>query len=439
MLAPALLIVPLLCATTPTRVELVFGGDVIPHGEVKKSAADHARTTADESGQPVSLNHEGWDHVFGPIAEVLRRADVAMVNLETPVTGDPRNRTAPFIFDAPPAMLHALAAAGVDLVSVANNHAYDQRREGVLSTRRSLEAAGLPGSGSGASEAEAWEPVFLERKGMRLGFLSFTRWLNGATNPYHPEGGPHVAFVPYPTRKGSHGPGLSPEATAELVRAAARRCDALFVSIHWGTEYMHAPHEEDRKLAHALLDAGAIAIIGHHPHVLQPVEAWRTADGRNTLVAYSLGNLIANQDRQYLFGKQPDTAGVKRDSMLLQLSLVRPSPEARVELSAAAIHPVWIENNHYAARRQRGVPRQIQPVLIDTEVQAISERLVSLTARLTDALPRKEARELQEERASLEQRLEQSRRRRETILRVALPPEAAPGTAVLLDPTGGEG
>lgn len=439
MLAPTLLLLPLLCATTPARVELVFGGDIIPHGEVKKAAADHARTTRDERGQRLTLNHEGWDHVFGPIAQVLRPADVAMVNLETPVTGDPRNRTAPFIFDAPPAMLHALAAAGVDLVSVANNHAYDQRREGVLLTRKSLEAAGLPGSGSGASEAEAWEPVFLERKGMRLGFLSFTRWLNGGTNPSHPEGGPHVAFVPYPARKGSYGPGLSTEATAELVRAAARRCDALFVSIHWGSEYTHAPHAEDRALAHALLDAGALAIIGHHPHVLQPVEAWRTPDGRNTLVAFSLGNLIANQDRQYLFGTQPDTAGVKRDSMLLQLSLVRPSPEARVELAAAAVHPVWIENNHYAVRRQHGVPRQIQPVLIDTEVQAISERLVALAARVTDALPRKEARALQEERTSLELRLEMSRRRREHILRITLPPEAAPGTAVLATPTGGEG
>ena len=128
---------------------------------------------------------------------------------------------------------------------------------------------------------------------------------------------------------------------------------------------------------------------------------------------------------------------MKRDSMLLQLSLVRPSPEARVELAAAAVHPVWIENNHYAVRRQRGVPRQIQPVLIDTEVQAISERLASLAARVTDALPRKEARELQEERTSLEQRLEMSRRRREHILRITLPPEAALGAAVAATPAGG--
>ena len=102
MLAQALLLVPLLCAAPPERVELVFGGDVIPHGEVKQAAADHAR----------SLNNEGWDHVFGPIAGVLRSADVAMVNLEAPSSGDPRARTAPLLFDAPPALLHALATAG---------------------------------------------------------------------------------------------------------------------------------------------------------------------------------------------------------------------------------------------------------------------------------------------------------------------------------------
>ena len=422
MFAPALLLVPLLCATPPERVALVFGGDVIPHGEVKEAAADHARLVLDDAGPARTLNNEGWDHVFGPLSDALRTADVAMVNLETPVSGDPGARTRELLFDAPPAMLRALATAGVDVVSLANNHAYDQRRAGIAATWKHLAEAGLRGVGSGPSEAAAWEPLVVEKNGMRLGFLSFTRWMNGASNSREPDTSPHVAYVPYGPKAG--GSWRAPAAAVELVRAAARRCDALIVAIHWGTEYADTPRPEDRRLAHALLEAGALAIIGHHPHVLQPLEPYRTTSGRDTLIAFSLGNLLANQDRHYLHGRQPEANGKKRDSLLLRLSLVRPQPGAPVTLEGMAVLPVWIENNHYAARGKREVARHIQPVLLDEELQAISSRLVTLAARVAT-----QPREVRQERIALERRLELARRRRERILHIALPPgePAGPG------------
>ena len=422
VLVPVLLLVPLLCATPPDRVELVFGGDVIPHGEVKEAAADHARYAQDAAGPARTLNHEGWDHVFGPIANVLRSADLAMVNLETPVSGDPRARTAPLRFDAPPALLHALAAAGVDVVSLANNHAFDQRRAGIPATWRQLAGAGLRGVGSGPSEAAAWEPLLVETHGMRLGFLSFTRLLNGASNPSEPDVSPHVAYVPYPRK--AKVSGLPPEMAVELVRAAARRCDALIVAIHWGTEYSHTPRPEDRKLARALLEAGALAIIGHHPHVLQPIESYRTRSGRDTLVAFSLGNLIANQDRHYIHGPRSEERGNKRDSVLLRLSLSRPQPGGPVSLEGMSVLPVWIENNHHVARGQRQVPRHIQPVLLDEELQAIHQRLVTLSVRALT-----EPRERLRERTALERRLDLARRRRELILRVTQPSSVGGGQA----------
>ncbi|HEX8439647.1 CapA family protein [Archangium sp.] len=422
MFSPALLLVPLLCGTTPARVELVFGGDVIPHGEVKEAAADHARHGSGDAGPARSLNNEGWDHVFGPIADALRTADVAMVNLETPISGDPRARTGPLVFDAPPAMLRALAAAGVDVVSMANNHAFDQRRAGIAPTWKHVAEAGLRGVGSGPSEAAAWEPLIVEKHGMRIGFLSFTRWLNGAHNPAEPDTSPHVAYVPYvPKASGSW---LAPASAVELVRAAARRCDALIVAIHWGTEYSHTPHPEDRKLARALLEAGALAIIGHHPHVLQPIESYRTSSGRDTLIAFSLGNLIANQDRHYIHGQQSEDSGKKRDSLLLRLSLVRPLPGAPVALEGLSVLPVWIENNHYVARGRSQVARHIQPVLLDEELLAIEERLVSLASRAGTA-----PRAARQERTALERRQDMARRRRERILQIVLPPGSGAGTA----------
>ena len=303
--APVLLLAPLLCATPPpaplasARVELVFGGDVIPHGAVKEVAEDHARTAPpEEGGAPRSLNNAGWDHVFGPIADVLRTADVAVVNLETPVTDNKKAVTRPLLFNAPSAMVRSLAAAGVKVVSTGNNHARDQHLKGLLETLRHLDDARIHHAGTGASLEAAWEPVVMEVKGVRFGFLSFTRWLNGFSNPQDPAE-PHVAFVPYPVH--SKHRGVSVEQAVERVRTAAGRCDVLIVMVHWGTEYMGQPREEEKKLARALIDAGAGAVIGHHPHVLQPLESYTTAMGRKGLIAYSLGNLVANQSRFYAY------------------------------------------------------------------------------------------------------------------------------------------
>ncbi|QSQ21311.1 CapA family protein [Pyxidicoccus parkwayensis] len=411
MTLPALLLVPVLCAASPTRVELVFGGDVIPHGEVKKVASAHERSGAKpaDGGAAPSLNHEGWDHVFGPITDVLRTADVGVVNLETPVTDNRKAVTRELLFNAPSAMVQALASSGVKMVSTANNHARDQHIEGILETLRHLDASGVRHAGTGPSKAAAWEPVFMDVRGVRLGFVSFTRWLNGFSNPKD-EAAPQVAFVPYPEHRFHRG--ISPEEAVEVVRAAAAKCDALIVLVHWGTEYKDSPHPDDRKLGRALLEAGAKAVIGHHPHVLQPLEAYATADGRRGLIAYSLGNLVANQDRFYRpapAGK--GAAGDKRDSMLLRVSLVRPEPGAPVTLEDVAVLPVWIENN--AVGRARKEARNIQPVLIDRELEAVAERLAALAAR-----PGPLDKEARAEKAELERRQVGAQYRRERILRM---------------------
>nr|WP_255666004.1 CapA family protein [Myxococcus sp. AS-1-15] len=410
--APVLLLVPLLFATAPTHVELVFGGDVIPHGEVKTVARLHARNGAEppEGGPAPSLNNDGWDHVFGPIADVLRTADIGVLNLETPVTDNKKAVTRELLFNAPSSMARAMARAGVKVVSTGNNHARDQLPTGLVETLRHLDAVGLRHTGTGATRDAAWEPVFMDVRGMKVGFLSFTRWLNGFSNPKEAEA-PHVAFVPYPQHRFHRG--LTTDEVTQKVRELSARCDALIVLVHWGVEYADSPHPDDRKLGQALLDAGALAVVGHHPHVLQPLEGYTTADGRRGLIAFSLGNLVANQDRFYLHAPKPKKgmAGDKRDSMLLRVSLTRPSPKAPVVLGDVAVLPVWIENN--AVGRKRKETRNIQPVLIDRELEAVTERLATLAAR-----PAPQDQETKEERAELERRLDGSRHRRERILRM---------------------
>lgn len=421
MLSSTLLL--LLAATEPTHLSLVFAGDVIPHGEVKLAAEAHARSSPKEEGPVRSLNNEGWDELFAPLADTFRSADLAVVNLETPVTTARKPFTGPLIFNAPPAMLQALAHSGVRAVSLANNHARDQHLAGLVETHQHLAAAGLKGAGTGPTAAAAWEPLLLQVRGVNVGLLSFTRLLNYFRNPESQEE-PHVAYVPYAaTPEEAHkAQGLSTDELLERVRAAAARCEALFVLVHWGTEYQSQPRAEDRTLAQALFEAGALAVIGHHPHVLQPVEYQRTSSGRRTLVAFSLGNLIANQDRHYVHGA-PLRRGDKRDSLLLRVQLVRREPGAPVELESASLLPVWIDNNREQRLRGDRVPRLIQPVLIDSELQAATEQLAALEAQgpARDKKERQARQELERRKALLQSR-------RERILQL-MPPELVAGSS----------
>lgn len=368
------LLVLTLLAQTPARVTVVFGGDVIPHDPVKSVAQRHAL-----KGEGGSLNNDGWDHVFGPLGPVFARNDLAVVNLETPVVTVKRPEKGEMIFHGPPAMLSALAKAGVDVATFANNHCLDQHRDGIVSTRAYLREAGLASAGADVDEASAWTPLVLEKNGVTLGVLAVGRFLNGFNNTKDPAQ-PHVPIVPYPNDKKFTG-GHTVDALVETVRARSAEVDGLIVFIHWGDEYKTAPRDDDRALAQALLDAGALAVVGHHPHVLQPVEWLTRADGTKGLVAFSLGNLVSNQD----FG---DEKGLKRDGLLLELEVTRPQGQ-RAQVTKLNGVAVFTQNRLGPSKR-----RNVQPVLLDDEVVAMRDRLAELDGRI-DAAAKKERKALE--------------------------------------------
>lgn len=390
MLAPLAL---LLLTAGPARVELVFGGDVIPHTPVKATAALHARKSREAPG--TSLNHEGWDHVFGPLAETFGRADLAIVNLETPISGDPKAVTGEMLFDAPAALLDGLAAAGVDIATFANNHGLDQHRDGIVATRKAIAAAGLLTAGADENEEKAWTPLVVEKNGIRIGFLAFTRYLNKFHNHPDPKQ-PHVPLVHYDADPDTGG--YDEAKLLQRVRAAAAQCEALIVIPHWGEEYRTSPMADDRLLAWKLVAAGAMAVIGHHPHVLQPVQTVQRPDGSEAVVAFSLGNLVSNQD----FG---DAQSLKRDGLLVRLVLARAAPGAPVVLQRFDPLPVWTENV-----LTPGVRRNVQPTVVDDELLAMRDRLRVLEAR-PDRVSQSEAR-------VLTKRLAETAARRERILKV---------------------
>ncbi len=196
--------------------------------------------------------------------------DAMMVNLENAVTRSVDSVEKEFVFGMRPEYLALLGKAKITLVNCANNHAADFGTEGILETIRMLDSAGIRHVGIGRSIAEARKPVVLTLNGIRIGFLGY---------------GGVSAFLASRTD-----PGTAPRSkriiSADIARLRSR-VNFIVVNLHWGEELAEEPDSAQIVLAHALVDAGADLIIGHHPHVLQGIERYH---GRT--IVYSLGNFI---------------------------------------------------------------------------------------------------------------------------------------------------
>jgi poly-gamma-glutamate synthesis protein (capsule biosynthesis protein) len=139
-----------------------------------------------------------------------------------------------------------------------------------------------------------------------------------------------------------------------------------------------------------MLEAGASVIVGHHPHVLQPVESYRTQDGRDAVIFYSLGNLLTNQSRDYVDGLMPDKDGDPRDEMIGLFSAVRKDygpGGVRVELGHVGVLSAWGENNRNDLASGHTKTPVIRPVLIDREIPHLQARLDELNKLNTAATP----------------------------------------------------
>ncbi|MYI19501.1 MAG: hypothetical protein F4121_05260 [Acidimicrobiia bacterium] len=211
---------------------------------------------------------------FEFIEPSLASAGIAVVNAEMAISDRGSAVDKEFVFRAPPGAAARIAAAGIDVANLANNHARDYGADALLDSVRLLETAGVVALGAGADDAVAYAPRVLRAGGdVRVAFV-------GAS-----------MVVPWGFPAEPDRPGIaSARPTArivESVRAASRAADVVIVVIHWGIERQTCPTSEQFDVTRELLDAGADAVIGHHPHVLQPIEF---LGGK--LVAYSLGNFV---------------------------------------------------------------------------------------------------------------------------------------------------
>ena len=343
-----------------TALVVAAVGDVLLHDAVQREA---------------SRSPFGHDGLWSDVADLLRAADIAYANLEGPladgVTADGRLVDHPVgrydgvvysgypRFNYPSTVAGALARAGVGVVSTANNHALDRDGIGVERTLAALAAAGLQATGTRprGSPRPPWHTVS-ETRGYRIAWLSCTYGVNGIADPAS------QVLMCYDDRQAVL------DGIARL--AADPAIHAVILAPHWGVEYSHAPLARQRRLAEEAVDAGATAVIGSHPHVVQPIEIRTAADGRQVPIAYSLGNFVSNQ--------RPLPC---RASIILLISLAE-GPDGR--LHAAAFRWVPIRVDFRPARDGRSVRvRHLEGS--GAEAAAVRRHLVSILGDRAMAAP----------------------------------------------------
>lgn len=224
------------------------------------------------------LENSGYDYPYDDIKEEIIKGDIAIANLECPLTdsGNAVLKRPELIFKGSRLNAAALKRAGFDILNLANNHTMDQGREGLTDTIKLLESSDIRTLGAGMTRSEARKPVFIKKGRIGVGFLGYC--------DFPPEGYMYDEDKADVAR-------ADMKSLGEEVKAARENCDFLVVSFHWGKEFDCYPGDRQREMAHAAIENGADLIIGHHPHVLQGVEEYK-----GKLIFYSLGNFVF--DRQ---------------------------------------------------------------------------------------------------------------------------------------------
>jgi poly-gamma-glutamate capsule biosynthesis protein CapA/YwtB (metallophosphatase superfamily) len=248
---------------------------------------------------------------FQALRDTLQAADITFGNLESPLApvGHPFERTGSFVFSAPPVAADALAQAGFDVVSDANNHAWDVGLDGVKVTLRELDRVGLAHAGTGLTVAEAHRPAIVERRGWRVAFFATTRAYNPAPRHFYSHIGSH--YIAYADS------GWLYPAIRRL--RASGTVDLIVVSTHAGDELAEKPDPALRAFFRGAVEAGADICLGHHPHVLQPVEWYRGKP-----IIYSMGNFIFRQGSPWT-----DLSGVFEFTV---------APDGHIDLNLLPVH-----------------------------------------------------------------------------------------------------
>lgn len=293
------------------------------------------------------------------VKQYLQAPTVTIANQETMIGGEALGLSTYPQFNSPFEVGDALKAVGVDAVTLANNHTLDRGEEAIRRAIEHWETIDMMYTGAYKDEEDQKHIRVQEtEEGISLAYLSYTYGTNGIPTPVGQD---------YLVNR------IDREKIAEDMAVAKEKADAVIVSLHFGTENERMPNEEQKELAQYIADLGADVIIGHHPHVLQPVEWLTGKNGKQTLVAYSLGNFLSSQQEYY-----------QRIGGMLQFSIRKTSQgdDAQVTVEEPAFLPTFMSYTDFK-------DYQVLPMfdLTNKELAGASNAYEAIKAHLSQWMP----------------------------------------------------
>jgi poly-gamma-glutamate capsule biosynthesis protein CapA/YwtB (metallophosphatase superfamily) len=223
--------------------------------------------------------------MFAQVKDMLANPDFLIANQESTPGGSEIGLSSYPLFNSPKEIVKSLQEVGVDAVTTANNHSLDQGEEGLLSAIDYYEKISMPYVGAFKNQKDQEKIRTFNVNGIKFALLSYTYGTNGIPVP---EGKDYLVNLLDEKKM-----------IAEIKKAKTLDIDLVVMSLHWGNEYQRFPTDEQQRLAKVLTENGADIIFGHHPHVLQPIQTYKTSDGRDAVVIYSLGNFLSGQKDDY--------------------------------------------------------------------------------------------------------------------------------------------
>ena len=263
-------------APTVSKVSFAALGDNIIYDCGMTDAANRANAQYPEYN---------FTPVYSDILPAVQQADLSFINQETLMAGASYGYSDYPCFNSPQTLGDQLCDMGFDIINIANNHMLDMGSGGIEDTINYWNSkTDVTMIGGYLNQEDYQTPRVIEKNGIKIAFLSYTYATNGIT--LSPSSS---VVIPY----------IDDETIKEDVQRAKAASDMVMVSMHWGQENSFEPSDEQRHTAQLLCDLGVKVIIGHHPHVVQPVEWLESKSGEKTLCIYSLGDLVAAMMKSY--------------------------------------------------------------------------------------------------------------------------------------------
>jgi poly-gamma-glutamate synthesis protein (capsule biosynthesis protein) len=291
-----------------TQVTMLFAGDIMMHLPQINAAYNEEK--------------KGYDFasVFEKMSPIIKKADIAVANLETtfggkPYTGYPQ-------FSAPDTLAWFIKQAGFDVLVTANNHSADRGTKGIIGAIDGVKKQGLLQTGTfkNADDRILNYPLIIEKNGIKLALLNCTYGTNGLPVP-----------TPLIVNKID-----TAEIRKDIRKAREKGAEVVVIMFHWGIEYENDPNKEQKRIAKWCLENGIDVVIGSHPHVIQPA-MWEAFTPKNDsvikkgLVVYSLGNFVSNQRDRYRDG-----------GMAFEFNIRKNKFSKKIEIQNAGFYPSWV-------------------------------------------------------------------------------------------------